>query len=180
MVFRLAIFWGRSFLGGTNFRWSAEHFHNLLFFDQECTNDTFTYALMAQDTTVCTGNGLLTLWNACTFAGTCWPDALKLLFALTAFCDVPTFLNVLVDQTATRCTNTKIKWKDRKRIKYQIHVAEKTNRNRVILEMCRGVSENIAICNWSVTWVYWKIFNGKEIIFLRFMYSALAYISPSR
>lgn len=61
---------------------------------------------MAEDAAVCTGNGLLAFRDAGTFAGTCWTNALQLLFALTALWYVLALLHVLIDKTAAWCADT--------------------------------------------------------------------------
>lgn len=94
------------FFGGSNLCRATEHFNDFLFFDQESAYDAFANASMAENSTVGTGYCLLTFWDAGTFQWTCWPDSLQLFFTLTAFWDVLTLLDVLVNQSATWRTNT--------------------------------------------------------------------------
>lgn len=61
---------------------------------------------MTEDTAVCTGDSLLALRDAGTFAGTCWTNALQLLFALTAFWYILALLDVLINETAAWCADT--------------------------------------------------------------------------
>lgn len=61
---------------------------------------------MAQDTAVGTGNGLLALRDAGTFAWACWADTLQLLLALAALGHIAALLHVLVHETATGRANT--------------------------------------------------------------------------
>lgn len=65
---------------------------------------------MAEDTAVGTGNGLLALRDAGTFAWACWADTLQLLLALAALWDIPALLDVLVNETTAWCADTAMEW----------------------------------------------------------------------
>lgn len=97
-------------LDGLNehFTLTLQSFDDFLFLNEESTNDTFAQTAMAENTTVGTGDCLLTLGQTATFAGATGADTLQLLFTLTALWDSLVLLNVLVYQTTTRGADTKI------------------------------------------------------------------------
>lgn len=88
---------------------SLEHFHDLLFIDEECSDDALAQASVAQDTSESTWNGLKTTRHAWSLAGTCRGDSLQLLLALSAFRDWAWLLHVQVHQTTAGSANTKMK-----------------------------------------------------------------------
>lgn len=106
------------FFSDSNFCGAAQYFHDFLFFDQESAHNTLADALMAEYTTVGSGDCLLAFRDAGTLQWTCWPDALQFLFTLAAFWDILALLDILVYQSAAWCTNTVVgNGKDKKWIK---------------------------------------------------------------
>lgn len=79
---------------------------DLLLLDEEGANDTFPDALVAQDSSVGTTNGLLALGQTASLGRTGGSDSVELLLALAALGHITTLLHVLVDQAATGSANT--------------------------------------------------------------------------
>jgi hypothetical protein len=76
--------------------------NNLLFLDEESSDDFFFDALVAQDATVCAFHSLLAPAQAGAFLGARGKDSSKLVLALTTPGDLLGFFKILVYQFATR------------------------------------------------------------------------------
>lgn len=80
-----------------------EDLDNLLFLNKESSDNTLLDALVAEDTSIYTLDGLLAVAQTGTF---CRPGRLnttEFALALATSWDLLGLLDVLVDQTATRC-----------------------------------------------------------------------------